>query len=47
MVAGNENVDFKMIEKSQVLKGNAPTASYGHGTKGFHIDNCELLYKVI
>lgn len=44
----NDNIDFKAIEKSQLLYNNPPKASYGHGSKGgYHIDNCELLYKIL
>jgi hypothetical protein len=44
----NDNIDFKAIEKSQLLMNSPPTASYGHGSKGgYHIDNCEMLYKIL
>ena len=47
----NENVDFKNIEKNQLLMNAPPTSTYGHhqgkGGGGYHIDNCELLYKIL
>jgi len=42
-------IDFKLIDKNQLLMNNPPTNSYNHGRAagGYHIDNCEMLYKIL
>ena len=44
-----ENIDFKTIDVSQMLKNAPPTSTFGHNATrpGYHIDNCELLYKIL
>lgn len=46
----NENVEFKNIDRSQLLMNAPPTSTYGHHQGrggGYHIENCELLYKIL
>jgi hypothetical protein len=46
----NENIEFKNIDKSQLLMNAPPTSTYGHHQGrggGYHIENCELLYKIL